>query len=84
METVLFMAVFAASIILSFLVGARTSQKVQRNEEIRLPSVDPLQAYREHQAEKEAQRQQSRTDIILQNIENYDGTTARQQDVPGR
>lgn len=84
METVLLMAMFAASNIVCIIIGARVSQKAQKNEEIKLPALDPLQAYRDHQAQKEAEKQQSRTEIIMQNIENYDGTDFRQKDVPGR
>lgn len=83
MENVLIMALFAASNLLCFVIGAKISQKVQKNEPVELPKLDPLQAYREHQAEKEAKREQARESIILQNIENY-GTDNPQLDVPGR
>lgn len=83
MENVLIMALFAASNLLCFVIGAKISQKVQKNEPVELPKLDPLQAYREHQAEKEAKREQDREAIIWQNIENY-GTDNPQVDVPGR
>lgn len=83
MENVLIMALFVASNLLCFVIGAKISQKVQKNEPVGLPELDPLQAYREHQAEKEAKREQDREAIIWQNIENY-GTDRPQVDVPGR
>lgn len=68
--------------IICFVTGARVGQKVQRGEEIKPPAVNPIKAYREHEAKKEAQREQSRIDVILRNIENYNGTESGQADVP--
>ena len=84
METALLMALFAGANILCFVIGAKVSQKVQKNEEIRLPKLDPLEAYRENQARKEAQRKQTRAQILLQNVENYNSTSKGQLEVPGR
>lgn len=84
METVLLMAVFVAANIVCFVIGASVGQKAHKGDEIKLPKPDPLQSYREHQAEKEAQRAQSQRDIILQNIENYNGSSQGQREVPGR
>lgn len=84
METVLLMALFAAANILCFVIGAKVSQKAQKDEEIRLPNLDPLEAYRDNQARKEAQRKQTRAQILLQNVENYNGTSEGQLEVPRR
>lgn len=84
METVLLMALFAAANMLCFVIGAKVSQKAQKDEEIRLPSLDPLEAYRDSQARKEAQRKQTRAQILLQNVENYNGTSEGQLEVPRR
>jgi hypothetical protein len=66
----------------SFLMGAKLGQKVTKGEEIKLPSVNPMQAVREHKARKEAEMEQDKFDKILQNIEKYDGTAKGQEDVP--
>ena len=65
-----------------FLLGAKVGQTVSKGEEIKLPSVNPLEAVRAHQERKEADTQKSRMDAILRNIDNYDGTPDRQEDVP--
>lgn len=65
-----------------FFMGAKLGQTVTKGEEIKVPSVNPMQAVREHKAKKEAEMQQDRFDTILQNIEKYDGTTKGQEDVP--
>ena len=80
----LLLLVMGATNILCFMVGARVGQKVTKGEEVELPSVNPMEAIREHQEKKEAQREQDRVDTILRNIEGYDGTSYGQEDVPGR
>ena len=65
-----------------FLMGAKLGQKVTKGEDIKIPSVNPLQAVREHKAKKEAEMEQDRFEKILQNIEKYDGTAKGQEDVP--
>ena len=78
---VLLMAVLAASNILCFMLGAKVGQKVVKGEEIELPTINPMDLYREHEAKREAQREQDKFDTILQNIDNYDGTSYGQKEV---
>ena len=79
-------AVLCLTNIACFIVGARIGQKAGKSEPIKLPTLNPVVAYREHEAKKEARHkakaEQERIDIILQNIENYDGTSNNQRDVP--
>jgi len=77
---VLLMAVMAASNILCFLIGAKVGQKVTKGEEVQLPN--PMEAYREHEARKEAERVKDKIDTIMRNIDSYDGTGYGQEDVP--
>lgn len=79
---VLLLAVMAISNIFCFLIGARVGQKVTKGEEVELPTVNPMQAYREHEARREAERVKNKVDTILRNIESYDGTDHGQEDVP--
>ena len=67
-----------------FLVGAKVGQTVSRGEEIKTPNVNPIKAYREHEARREAHKEQERIETIMRNIEGYDGTGRGQEDVPGR
>jgi hypothetical protein len=66
------------------MIGAKVGQKVSKGEEVQLPSVNPMDAYRKHQAKKEAEQEQEMIDTILRNVECYDGTGNGQKDVPGR
>jgi hypothetical protein len=80
---VLLLAVMAASNIFCFLIGAKVGQKVVKGEEVELPTIDPMKAYREHQEKREAQREQDKVEAIMRNIEAYNGTPEGQKDIPG-
>lgn len=81
---VVLVAVICLTNIACFVAGAKVVQKVSRDETIEIPTIDPLKAYREHEARREAKAEQDRFDTIMQNIESYDGTSNGQKDVPGR
>lgn len=81
MEIILTILVVGTLNLACFFVGARVGQKVVKGEEIELPSLNPMTAYREAQGRKQAEREAERNDLIMQNIENYDGTSAGQKDV---
>lgn len=81
MEVLLVLTV-GAMCIGCFLIGAKVGQKVSKGEEITLPTINPLKAYREHETRKIAEMEQNRLDTIMQNIESYDGTASGQREVP--
>jgi hypothetical protein len=78
---VLLVATVGVLCIGCFLIGAKVGQTVSKGETLELPSVNPFEAYRKHEAKREAEREQDKYDTILQNIENYDGTGNNQKDV---
>ena len=79
---VLLLLVMGMTNIFCFMVGARVGQKVAKDEEIKLPSFNPMDAIKAHEAKKEAEYQQSRFDTIMRNIDGYDGSSNGQEDVP--
>ena len=79
MEAVLILAIGFVCMA-CFLMGAKVGQKVVKGEPVELPN--PVKAIEKHQAEKEAKYEQSKREIILRNIENYDGTAYGQTEVP--
>lgn len=81
MDTLL-IAVIAASNIICFLIGAKVGQKVSKGEDIKLPNMNPVEAYKKREARKEAEVELDRISTIMQNIESYDGTSYGQKDVP--
>lgn len=82
MEQIILLALVAASNILCFLVGAKTSQSAQKGESVTLPN--PVQAVQGRRDRKEAEKEQAVIDTIMRNIASYDGTAAGQEDIPGR
>lgn len=81
METVL-VTVTGLMCIICFAIGAKLGQAVSKGEKIETPGLDPLKAYREHEARKQARTEQSRLETIMRNIESYDGTGRGQEDIP--
>lgn len=68
--------------ILSFVIGARVGQKSVKNDEIKLPSINPVRIISEMNESKEQKKMMERNKIIAENIDNYDGTSLGQKDVP--
>lgn len=79
---VLTLAVFAIANIFCFVIGAKVGQTVSKGEKVEMPNINPMEAIREHQAKKEAERKQDRMDVVMSNIDAYDGTSNGQRDVP--
>lgn len=83
--TVLIIFAVCAANILCFYIGARIGQKIIRDEDVTLPNpIEAIQEQMQQQRERrENQRVEERLDIILQNVESYDGTGWGQREVPG-
>lgn len=79
---VLLLLVMGVTNIVCFFLGAKVGQTVTKGKDIEAPNLNPFEAYRKHEARKEAEREQERLDILLENIDRYDGTSAGQKDVP--
>ena len=82
MEIAIIMLVTGFLCMGSFVLGAILGQKVSKDEEIELPTLNPLKAVKEHKARQEAEWEQDRVKTILRNIESYDGTGYGQEEVP--
>ena len=82
MEIVLVLCI-GAMCICCFVIGAKVGQAVSKGEDIMLPTINPIEAYRERENKKHARMEQDKLDTIMRNIEAYDGTDSRQEDLPG-
>lgn len=81
MEILLILITGTLSVV-CFLIGAKVGQTVARGEEVKLPTINPIERIRERKDKKEAEWEQDRINTILQNVESYDGTANGQKDVP--
>ena len=79
---VLLLAVMGLTNIACFIIGAKVGQAVAKGEKIETPTVNPMKAYKEHEAKMVAQAEQDKIAVIMGNIEAYDGTSSGQKDVP--
>ena len=65
-----------------FLLGAIVTQKTQKGEKIKVPTINPIRTIKEFNADKETQKEIERDRIINENIDNYNGTSIGQQNIP--
>jgi hypothetical protein len=79
---ILTMLITGALCCVSFILGAKTVQNVKKDKDIELPNLNPLQAIRNAQEHKAQKKEQDKLETIMKNIEAYDGTSNRQEDVP--
>lgn len=79
---VLLLLVMGVVNLLCFVVGAKVGQTVSKGEEIELPKLDPMKAYRDKQDREEAKRKQAEFETIEHNVNCYDGTPNGQKDIP--
>lgn len=78
----LILAVFGAVNIACFIFGAKVGQTVIREEKIEVPQIkSPMQLFTEKKELKAAKEEEQKMEILLQNIENYNGTAAGQKDL---
>lgn len=82
METNILIITIGLINALCFVLGAIIGQKVRMGKEIEMPRIEPLNAIREHNENKEQRKEQERLRVIAENIDNYNGTAIGQQEVP--
>lgn len=81
MEIVLICTVFGVFLCISFLLGAKVGQKVSNNQEIKIPTINPVKKIQKMKQEKENKEEAERIETILKNIDSYDGTSLGQLEV---
>ena len=81
MELLLILLVSALNIA-CFFVGAKVGNQVSRGEKVTAPEINPMKLWHERQDRKAAEEERNKIETILGNIDRYDGTGSRQEDVP--
>ena len=79
-------AVMALAMLASFITGAKVGQAVQKGKDIDIefPTASPIETIKTHLSKREQAKEQARLDVMMQNIEVYDGTGSGQRDIPRR
>ena len=83
MEALLLLVMGAANIA-CLLIGVKIGQTVAKGEEVKLPAVKPVEAVVKLTPQQEAEEEKNKLDIIMRNVDKYDGTEQGQEDVPWR
>lgn len=78
METVLLAFVVCASNVFCFAFGVKVGQSINKGEKV-IPALPKINTFK-----NEARKEQEAISVILQNVENYNGTPEGQKDVPWR
>lgn len=72
--------------VISLIIGVKVGQKVGRNEEIKLPEIklpeiNSAKFFSETEESKKAEVERKNMEIMLENIDIYDGTDLGQKDL---
>ena len=81
---VLLLLVMGVMNIACFVIGAKVGQTVSNGEEVKLLGVKPAEEVQVQPVQTEEEMEKNQFNIIMQNVDNYDGTSQGQVDVPWR
>ena len=82
LELILFCSIFGLIIMASYTLGLRNGQKLAKKEEIIMPDVNPVSIVNKQIEKHEIKKEQDLLNIMMDNIDNYDGTGAGQKELP--
>ncbi len=81
-EVIVICTVFGVFILLSYTLGLKNGQKLSKNEDITMPELNPIKAIQNEIETHEERNKQDQLDIMMSNIDNYDGTGIGQKNIP--
>ena len=81
-EVIAICTMFGAFILLSYTLGLKNGQKLSKSEEITLPQLNPVKIIQSEIETHEERKKQDQLDIMMSNIDNYDGTGIGQKNIP--
>lgn len=81
-ELILFCSIFGLLIIASYTLGLRNGQKILKKEEVVMPEINPIKTIKQEIDEHQEKKKQEAYDIMMSNIDNYDGTGIGQKIIP--
>ena len=81
-EAIILCTIVGVFIIVSYSLGLKNGQRLSKNEEVVVPNVNPVKVVTEEIEKHEEKKKQQAYEIMMSNIDNYDGTGLGQQDIP--
>ncbi len=82
METIIICTIFGVFILLSYTLGLKNGQRLSKKEDITLPECNPIKVVKKEIEDHELKKKQEALEVMMSNIDNYDGTSAGQKDIP--
>ncbi len=65
-----------------FLLGSRVFQQISKGEKVGLEIPNPIKAVQNTMESFEEKKEQDKYRVIMDNIDNYNGTSLGQKDIP--
>lgn len=81
-ESILLCTIFGVFILVAYSLGLKNGQRISKNEEVVVPNVNPIKVITEEKEKYEEKKKQEAYEIMMSNIDNYDGTGLGQKDIP--
>ena len=81
-ETIVLCTIFGVFILVAYSLGLKNGQRISKNEEVVIPNINPVKVVTEEIEKHEEKKKQQAYEIMMSNIDNYDGTGLGQQDIP--
>lgn len=81
-ETIILCAIFGVFILIAYSLGLKNGQRLSKDEDVVVPNVNPVKVVTEEIEKHEEKKKQQAYEIMMSNIDNYDGTGIGQQDIP--
>ena len=81
-EAIILCTIFGVFILVAYSLGLKNGQRISKNEEVVVPSVNPVKIVSEEIEKHEEKKKQQAYEIMMSNIDNYDGTGLGQQEIP--
>lgn len=67
-----------------FILGAKLFQQVSKGEKVGIELPNPVKAIQEIGVSFEEKKEQEKYKVIMDNIDNYNGTALGQKEIPNR
>lgn len=80
--TIILCTVFGVFILLAYSLGLKNGQKLSKSEEVVMPELNPVKAIQHEIESHEEKKKQEAFDVMMDNIDNYDGTGLGQKNLP--
>lgn len=81
-DSIILCTIVGVFILVAYTLGLKNGQKISRNEDIQLPNVNPVTAISKEIEKHEEKKKQEAYEVMMSNIDNYDGTGLGQKEIP--